>query len=90
MQRIPNAGTGLLFRGSLLLIQRTGREREKMMGFSKKEIREEKERILKKGGSFLVKDIWEYNGELILFGKLEGGLSRKGRPSVSRVRTGRL
>ena len=43
------------------------------MGFSKKEIREEKERILKKGGSFLVKDIWEYNGELILFGKLEGG-----------------
>ena len=61
-----------------------------MMGFSKKEIREEKERILKKGGSFLVKDIWEYNGELILFGKLEGGLSQKGRPSVSRVRTGRL
>lgn len=45
-----------------------------MMGFSKKEIREEKERILKKGGSFLVKDIWEYNGELILFGKLEGGV----------------
>ena len=69
MRRIPKAGTGLLFRGSLLLIQRTGRERE----FSKKEIREEKERILKKGGTFLIKGIWEYKGELILYGKVEEG-----------------
>ena len=44
-----------------------------MMGFSKKEIREEKERILKKGGTFLIKGIWEYKGELILYGKVEEG-----------------
>ena len=44
-----------------------------MMGFSKKEIREEKECILKKGGTFLIKGIWEYKGELILYGKVEEG-----------------
>ena len=50
-----------------------------MMGFSKKEIREEKERILKKGGTFLIKGIWEYKGELILYGKVEK------QPAHSRV-----
>ena len=44
-----------------------------MIGFSKKGIREEKERILKKGGTFLIKGIWEYKGELILYGKVEEG-----------------
>ena len=40
------------------------------MGFSRREEKEEQEYLFKKGGSVLIKGIWDYNGMLILYGKV--------------------
>ena len=59
-----------------------------MMGFSKKEIREEKERILKKGGTFLIKGIWEYKGELTAMREMRAHVAwyLSGFPGASKLR----
>ena len=44
------------------------------MGFSRREEKEEQEYLFKKGGSVLIKGIWDYNGMLILYGKVSEGL----------------
>lgn len=66
-----NPGRAALLKGGLFLrIRGKGEE----MGISKRELREERQRMLKKDGVFLIKDIWEFKGELILYGKVSSGL----------------